>query len=463
MSTAVQPLAEVMRGARRLRFADPAMEERFARAHLEEGMLRIRLGVGSAVVFGVLSAVMEEGAYAAWPEGLAFNRLIRWGVQVPVWSALLALTWWPPARRTLDLWIGFAVLVAGVTTVPWHTGWMGGSNPGTGLLLGTMPTLLLATLILPVRWRMMLVMVFSQAVACPLLYAWLGRPGTEAALQGALFQNTWYCAVALIAARLREANDRRLFGQREHLAALNDAMQRLNADLVLANRQKDRLFAVIGHDIRGPLAAIALGSTVLARGTTSDPRARAGEIHVTARRLHTLLQNLLDWARLQEGRPGSRPEPVALAEVAGEAAALHETVAAHGGVRVEVRVPPDLVVPTDRHLVATILRNLVGNAVRATPPGRSVHVASAPDGGGGGWLLSVTDAGPGLGEDRLRELGLQRGEPGPPEPSPRSLGLVVCREYAAALGGALWAEPAPGGAGLRVTLALPRNNAPDAG
>lgn len=467
-ASAAVPLETLLEQARRLRFRAAALEEKFCRAHVDEGLVRIRWALASALVFTAISMRSDAVADAGWPEALALSRLVRGGIHLPMWTALLALTWWRPLRRTLDLWIGFSVLVAGATTVPWHTGWFPGGNPHLGLMMSTLPTVLLAALILPVRWRMVLVMVASQAIVCPALYAWVGKPALRPLLVGSLFQNTFYCAVVLVAARMREANERRLFAQREHLAALHAEAARLNADLAAANAQKDRLFAVIGHDLRGPLSAIALGSAVIQRGDASSSVARAGDIHTAARRLLGLLDNLLDWARLQSGlAPAVRSGGVRVADVAAEVLALNEGVARHGGIALSATVPADVVVRADREMLATVLRNLVGNALKAAPAGGRVTLDVAPDGAPGTSAaaeapagrvgLRVTDDGAGLAPEKIAALGLARGRAAVAdvEATPRGLGLIVCREFAARLGGELWAEPGPDGRGLVVLLALP--------
>jgi signal transduction histidine kinase len=451
-------LAELLAQARRLRFADPALEDKFCLAHHAEGLLRTRCALAAAAAFGVLSLQSDLATDTGLPEAAAYTRLIRLGVQIPMWLGLLGLTWWRPARRSLDVWIGLGVLVASLTTVPWHSGWFRGSNPAIGLMVGTLPTVLLGALILPVRWRMVLLMVFAQAVASPALYAWISRPDMLPVLRGALFQNTFYCAVVLLAARLREANDRRLFAQREHLAALQAETARLNSGLAAANAEKDRLIAIIGHDLRGPVAAVALGSAVLQRGAASDPVARAGDIHTAARRLLGLLDNLLDWARLQAGRIGPQSEDgVRPAALAAEVVALHENVARHAQVALAADVPADLTLSTDPAMLATIFRNLVGNALKSAPPGG--HVVLALDRGAttaDRSVFTVTDDGPGLAPEKLAALGLARGVPPDAGLAPRGLGLVVCREFAGRLGGELWATPGPHGRGLAVHLALPR-------
>jgi signal transduction histidine kinase len=241
--------------------------------------------------------------------------------------------------------------------------------------------------------------------------------------------------------------------QANYTAQLERDVAARTAELEIANRQKDRLFAVIGHDIRGPLSAIALNSNVALRAGANPALLTeiAGDNHTSARQLLGLLDNLLDWARLQSGETTMRPEEITLAELGAEVVKLYEPVARHAGVTLSVNIPADLRLRTDRSMLATILRNFVGNAVKATPAGGSVRVAAVRD--GGRVTVSVTDTGAGLGAEKIAALGLARGRSLPPDAAPRGLGLVVCREFAQKLAGELWAESTPG-QGTTLFLAL---------
>ncbi len=245
--------------------------------------------------------------------------------------------------------------------------------------------------------------------------------------------------------RIRQEKDALQAG---YTARLERDVAARTAELALANRQKDRLFAIIGHDIRGPLGAIALNSAVALRDVGSKFADLAGDIHASARQLLGLLDNLIDWSRLQTGDVSPRAEDFALADVVAEVVKLYEPVARHAGVSLVVdALPPALRLRADRPMFATILRNLTGNAVKVTPQGGSVRIsvhAASPAAGERRHTLSVSDTGPGLSAEKIAALGLARGQPFTEAAAPRGLGLVVCREFAARLGGELWAESEPG-------------------
>lgn len=186
-------------------------------------------------------------------------------------------------------------------------------------------------------------------------------------------------------------------------------MRRLAHRLRAARATQDHLYAVIGHDLRGPLVAIE-GLAILLdyyrQPALADPAALdelATEVRHTARQLTGLLDNLLHWAANQSGELTYQPEALAAAELLQESAALYAPAARAQQVAVEVAVPPGLPpLWADRNMVLTQLRNLLGNVLRVAPPGSTIALSAAP--AGAGVALSVADAGPGLSVDQLAVL-----------------------------------------------------------
>jgi signal transduction histidine kinase len=255
--------------------------------------------------------------------------------------------------------------------------------------------------------------------------------------------------------RFRRLRDEKAALQAQYTARLEADVAARTAALALADAQKDRLFAVIGHDLRGPLGAIALNAAHLARPTPApDAAATATDIQASARSLSVLLDTLLDWSRLQTGTARTNPENFPAADLAAELRELLAPVARQRGVAFECSFDAGASAGTlrsDRAMLATVLRNLAANALKAATRRVAVAVEHRAD---GTVAFSVTDDGPGLAPEKIATLGLQRGAPHLADPPQRGHGHVVCREFAALLGAELWAESAPT-RGTTVHLLLP--------
>lgn len=230
--------------------------------------------------------------------------------------------------------------------------------------------------------------------------------------------------------------------------------------LEAANRTKDRLFAIVAHDLRNPLAALtgiqALIQRYVRRGEPERIAALGDHLHQTAHSLNGVLDNVLGWAVSQRGELDPRPEAVDVAALVQEAAGLGQLHASAHEIKLRVRVAPDLTLRTDPQMLRTLLRNLLGNALKFTPAGGVVTLAA--DAHAGGLRFRVTDTGPGFSAAAARawesvDVGVRI-----PDASGRTgvgLGLVVCRAFAQQLGGQLaWHNRATGGAELTLWLPL---------
>lgn len=160
-------------------------------------------------------------------------------------------------------------------------------------------------------------------------------------------------------------------------------------------RGREAFFRVVSHELRTPLSAIDGWAQLIAR--PSDDPARVphglGVIRRNARLLDDLLADLLDTGRSLRGEFEVVPAPGDLARV------VHETVdglrprAAQRGVRLEVTAPAQCAAVFDGRRMAQVIGNLVGNAVRVSPPNGAVRVALE---GGSPLRLHVLDEGPGV-------------------------------------------------------------------
>ncbi|OZI65318.1 sensor histidine kinase [Bordetella genomosp. 1] len=224
---------------------------------------------------------------------------------------------------------------------------------------------------------------------------------------------------------------------------------------VESEKLRGSLLAAVSHDLRTPLTGLMGMAEALSRGT-GDARGQALAIRDQARRMHAMVVNLLDMARLQNHAP-IKPEWQSIEELVGAAlAASREALAAH---RIVVQPLSSLpLVECDALLIERVLCNLLENAAKYTPAAGTITLsAQARE---GEMQVSVSDDGPGVppGSERRIFQKFSRGERESATPGV-GLGLAVCQAIVEAHRGRIWVEPvAPHGA--RFTFTLPLGAAP---
>ncbi|MEM6773146.1 MAG: hypothetical protein AAF597_21415, partial [Bacteroidota bacterium] len=143
-----------------------------------------------------------------------------------------------------------------------------------------------------------------------------------------------------------------------------------NLRLAELNATKDKFFGLIAHDLRGPIVALqGVGEQVdfhLRRNRPERIKAVATNISATANGLENLLNQLLQWALLQTGMIPYEPEPVSIAGVFANNQALYGEMADNKGITLIAETPPTLTAFADPRAIATIIRNLLSNALKFT-------------------------------------------------------------------------------------------------
>ena len=239
-----------------------------------------------------------------------------------------------------------------------------------------------------------------------------------------------------------------------HQAALAVDNARLFREAQEAVAARDRLLAVVSHDLREPLNSIAL-STRLLEEPSLEPALRArtlASVRRSAERADRLIGDLLDAARIESGRLAVERVPLEAAGLVDEAVEAFREAAAEGSIelRAEVAAGAGRVLG-DRDRIGQVFSNLLRNALRATPPGGRITVSAeaAED----AVRFTVADTGAGFEPDARPHLfeafwqGAGHGREG------LGLGLGIARGIVEAHGGRIWAESAPGaGAALHFTL-----------
>ncbi|HYG41828.1 MAG TPA: sensor histidine kinase KdpD [Bordetella sp.] len=223
-----------------------------------------------------------------------------------------------------------------------------------------------------------------------------------------------------------------------------------------SEKLRHSLLAAVSHDLRTPLTGLLGMAETLMRDPAAlppDARVTVSAMRAQAQRMHALVVNLLDMARLQSHAAPLRMEWQSIEELVGAAlAAMREALAGHRVSVAQLSALP--LVECDGVLVERVLCNLLENAAKYASPGGEIRLdAYAQDG-----LLhvAVTDQGPGVpaGDERRIFEKFTRGERESATPGV-GLGLAVCEAIVHAHRGRIWVEPAVGRPGARFVFTLP--------
>ncbi len=200
------------------------------------------------------------------------------------------------------------------------------------------------------------------------------------------------------------------------------------------NDTKDRLFSVIGHDLKNPLNAInGFSELINSRYDKIDQETLLKYItlmHQSSKEASVLLDNLLEWARIQTGQMVYSPQKSRLGEIMKPLLNLLKLNLEKKNIRLETDFKEDQIVYADAKMLAIVLRNLLSNAIKFSHKGGKVVLKAEPV--NGGIEISISDEGTGI--DRKNISGLFKiGEnftlPGTENEKGTGLGLILCQEF----------------------------------
>jgi PAS domain S-box-containing protein len=256
----------------------------------------------------------------------------------------------------------------------------------------------------------------------------------------------------LVSSSIRDVSDRKRVEQ---------ALQEKNIELERANQAKDRFLANMSHELRTPLnAIIGFTGTMLMRlpgPLTDDQERQLTTVRTSARHLLSLINDLLDLAKIESGGVQLHFAQLPLHEVLDEIVMTLRPLAEQKGLALDLGVVPhDIVVKTDRRSVGQILINLTNNAIKFTDSGGvRLELLARRD---GPWIdMRVIDTGPGIkpeDQDRLFKAFSQVTTPGV-RAEGTGLGLHLSRKLAEMLGGEISFSSGPG-RGSTFVLSLPK-------
>ncbi len=243
-----------------------------------------------------------------------------------------------------------------------------------------------------------------------------------------------------------------LEGRPFQLAVISDVTWRHEADQI-----RDRFLGVLSHELRTPVTSIYGGTQLLlGRGMRLDAETRhelLTGVAAEAERLQRMIENLVAMARIERGAEFGGPRPVLANRIIKQLVDRERVLWPEVDIKL-VSDGPVQMVAADEEYLAQIMRNLLSNAAKYGGPGSTVEVSL--EDAEGEVIVRVRDDGPGIAEedaDLLFRL-YYRSAPHAATAPGAGIGLFVCRELVAMMGGRIWAARRPEG-GAEFGFSLP--------
>ncbi len=221
----------------------------------------------------------------------------------------------------------------------------------------------------------------------------------------------------------------------------NREIQRQTRQLMNVNATKDKLFSIISHDLRSPVASLkSLMELIEKAGVTQEEfKNLTGALKRNLDSVYEDLDNLLLWAQTQLNGLQAIPEEVNVRHLAEEKVFLFREVAQRKAITIVNSIQHDVVAIADRNHLGIILRNLLANAIKFNHPGGRITLDAMPR--HDCYEISITDSGVGMNGDDIKRLfnaETHFTRPGTQKEKGAGLGLLLTKEFIETNHGRIW-------------------------
>lgn len=241
------------------------------------------------------------------------------------------------------------------------------------------------------------------------------------------------------------------------LAQLNQTNQKLHE----VNATKDQFISILGHDLKNPFTTLLGFSNLLITRFDQYERETIKRhletINKTSSQIYNLLNNLLEWSRIQGDKVAFNPETTNIYLLVQETYDLFTYMAKAKQITIEMDVAEDIEVQIDREMIKTVIRNLLNNAIKFTPEDGKINISATKK--EAFVHVKVSDTGAGMKQKTLNKLfkiGEIESRPGTDGERGTGFGLLLCKEFIDKHGGEIWAESEVG-KGSSFKFTIPRN------
>ncbi len=206
------------------------------------------------------------------------------------------------------------------------------------------------------------------------------------------------------------------------------------------NATKDKFFSIIAHDLKNPFQSLLGFSETLYNNRSELSEEQINEytrlMYESSQNLFNLLGNLLQWAKSQLGSVNLSPIKLNLSDSVDDVLSLFGTSAQKKSIQIENQADKNIVIIADKHVISTVLRNLISNAIKFTNIGGNITISSYDE--NNKVRISVKDNGKGISEEdieKLFKIDQTYSTRGTENESGTGLGLILCKELVTQSGG----------------------------
>ncbi|MEW6701842.1 MAG: PAS domain-containing sensor histidine kinase [Bacteroidota bacterium] len=231
----------------------------------------------------------------------------------------------------------------------------------------------------------------------------------------------------------RKKNEGKLKQLIERLEYVNNQLKESEEELKNTNASKDRFFSIIAHDLRSPFSSLLNFSEFLIEDidelSKDEIKSFAGKINEAARIVFSLLENLLQWSRIQSGKMPYQPSSFNIFYKINQVITLLNNNSDNKKIKIINDVAANAIVFADNDMVFSVIQNLLSNAIKFTNEGGIIIIRS--NSLENDIEISITDNGVGIKEEDLTKLfriDIQYTTYGTRDEKGSGLGLILCKE-----------------------------------
>ncbi len=224
-----------------------------------------------------------------------------------------------------------------------------------------------------------------------------------------------------------------------------EKIKKINSELIESNETKDKFFSIIAHDLKSPVSGLSGLMDILSTSYDSLNEQERMEIiteaSATSKSTYALIENLLDWARIQSGKFPLESTKFNLAALVSEVEMLFYQNLRNKSISFNAQVHPEIMVLADIKMTETILRNLISNAIKFTATNGTITVSAEME--VNFTTVKISDSGIGIEKeiiDNLFRIDISQSTRGTNKERGTGLGLILCKELAEMQGGSIWVE-----------------------